>query len=96
MYYLFRGLQDQLVGNDSEIIPLKEVVNISPTCSLLEMESGQQRERQWGGQTQAEQIFSRSYLSLSPAHKHTVGACFSTQTDAQLNCFIENKEGKNK
>lgn len=35
-------------GNDGEIIPLKEAVNISKTCGPLETEAGQQRERHWG------------------------------------------------
>lgn len=57
-------------GNDGEIILLKKAVNISPTCGRLEMETGQQRERQWGGRAQAECISTLAYLSLSQVHKH--------------------------
>lgn len=52
-------------GNDGEIILLKEAVNISPTCGRLEMETGQQRERRWGGRAQAEWISTLPYRSLS-------------------------------
>ncbi len=57
-------------GNDGEIILLKKAVNISPTCGRLEMETGQQRERQRGGRTHAECISTLPYLSLSQIHKH--------------------------
>lgn len=64
-------------GNDSEIIPLKEAVSISPTYALLEMGTGQQTERQWGDRTQAERIPSLPHRLSFTGTRTWESVCFS-------------------